>query len=567
MNKKTIVFALALFFTGSILAQETRTIRVIVPNKTDEVYITGNQESLGNWNPNSIEMVKVSDYERIITVSLNYPAEFKFTKGDWNAEGIVQNLHNNPNLRLEDQNSKDIFMVKGWSNDTDGEALGLDYGIKNFQSKYLEDKRLIKIVLPDNYDPTKKYPVFYTTDGGGNIFSVAKNHLSNLSTDEYKLMPESILVAIVHGMTNNRSNRNDDLDVYYKETGNKFKDFLFKELIPYINNTYSTSNFNVMIGHSNGAEYNHFLLLEEDNPFRGFISLSTNFYSRDVRKELGDFMNNYRGKSLYYFVANATLDSPDRIEAGNDYEKIYNANTNDKFQFKKTTYKANHNSVVPLALSDGIQFIFKDYRNFETYENFASYRDNYLKDLKYTYGLEEAYKIDDTQSILMDIILNKNKEDLEGYLIFVDEEKLWKNQYMKNPGGFDAMNKGNFYFMIESYEESAEQYERAFEELEITVEPAVYYYNFRNILQSFKEINKHDELMDILTISRDKLSSDPQLLATSNKSLLLNLNYEIAKLSNEHSIDMEEGKRALEYCKNNYKKNKKFSPSDLEALE
>ena len=71
-----------LLLTVMVFSQTTQTIKVIVPNKTDDVYITGNQEALGNWNPNQVKMEKISDYERSISVDLSYPAEFKFTKGD-----------------------------------------------------------------------------------------------------------------------------------------------------------------------------------------------------------------------------------------------------------------------------------------------------------------------------------------------------------------------------------------------------------------------------------------------------------------------------------------------------
>lgn len=566
MNHKTIVLGLAMLFLGSVFAQEKRTIKVIVPNKTDEVFITGNQESLGNWDPGSIKLNTISDFEREITLDLTYPAEFKFTKGNWDKEGIINNLDNNPNQILQDSNSKNIFNIKGWSNDTSAQSLGLDYGVINFQSKYLQGDRLIKIVLPENYDPAKKYPVFYTTDGGWNIFSVAKNYISNLSLDEYKLIPESILVGIVHGMTNNDYNRNKDLDVYYKESGKKFKDFVFKELVPYINTTYSTSGFNVMIGHSNGAEYNHFLLLEENSPFRGFISLSTNFYSKDVRAEMADFMRTYEGKNLYYFVANATHDSPDRIEAGEDYENIYNANTNDKFQFKMTTYKANHNSIVPLALSDGIQFIFKDYRNFDDYKDFTAYQDNYLNDLKYTYGLEANFSIDDLDSILSDIMQNKNKDDLEKYLKFVEDHKLWQSPYMKEPGGMDAVNKGNFYFFVEDFDKSANNYEMACELLGKETMPRVFFGNLGKGIDAFKKIEAYDRLMDLLVNSKIYLNTASQLSEKSTKYNLLFINYHIAKLSNEQNMNRKEGKKALTYCKDNYKKNSTFTAEELEAL-
>ncbi|SIO02142.1 alpha/beta hydrolase-fold protein [Algoriphagus halophilus] len=566
MNRKIIVFALSMLFVGKAFAQENVTIKVIVPNKTDEVFITGNQESLGNWDPGVVKMDKVSDFEREITTAITYPAEFKFTKGKWENEGIINQLDNNPNQKLSDANSKNIFVVKGWANETIAESLGLGYSTKIFQSNYLGAERLVKIALPENYDPAKKYPVFYTTDAGWNMFTVAKNYISNLSLDEYRLMPESILVGIVHGTTNDRSNRNDDLDVYYKETGQKFKNFIFEELVPYINRTYSTSGFNVMIGHSNGAEYNHFLLLEEENPFRGFISLSTNFFAKDVRQEIGDLMKNYQGNNLYYFVANATTDSPDRIEAGNDYEEIYQENMNPNFQFKKQTYEANHNSVVPLALVDGIQFIFKDYRNVENYKNLASYRDHYLKDMKANYGIEEEYSIRDLESLLMDIIMGKKKEGLEEYLKFVEDNKLWQLPKMREPGGYDGVNKGNFYFFVEDYKKSAESYRQALDQMHTHTESVAYFGNFDKTVLAFKKIEDYEGLMNLLLDTKFYLNSDNELTPKSVESNLLYINYQIAKLASEHDINRKEGKKALAYCKDNYRENRIFTVEELEGL-
>lgn len=566
MNKKSIVCSIVLILSGMMFSQTKKTIKVIVPNKTDEVYITGNQESLGNWNPNSIKMDRVSDYERAISVTLNYPAEFKFTKGAWSSEGILKSLDNNPNARLNDKDSKHIFNIKGWANEVNSQDLGLDYSTMQLASKYLDGGRQIKIALPKNYDSSKKYPVFYVTDAGWNLFTVTKNHLSVASLDEYQLVPESIVVGIVHGYTNGKSNRNKDLDVYYKESGKNFKNFVFNELVPFINKTYSTSGFNVMVGHSNGAEYNHFLLLEEDNPFRGFISFSTNFYSNDVRLDLGEKMKNHQGEKIYYFVANGTQDSSDRIEAGDDYEKIYNANKNPRFQFRKMTYEANHNSIVPLAFLDGLQHIFLDYKNLKNYPDFKSYKEHYHKDLKANYGIEEEYNFYDLNPFLSEIIANKNKEDLIELFQLIEDYKFWDNPVSKVRGGLDAANKGNMYFFVDAFELSAKNFEIALKELDITVEPGVYFGNLPKGIRSFKGIKDYKGLMNLLFESKQYLNAENTLSEEQIKSNLLFINYEIAKLSYEQNIYNHEGKKALSYCKNNYVKNSDFTYEELEEL-
>lgn len=73
------------------LSEETYevSIRVQVPNENDTLYITGNQPSLGNWNPAKVQMRKITPNEREITLSLKGLAQFKFTRGDWSSEAEV----------------------------------------------------------------------------------------------------------------------------------------------------------------------------------------------------------------------------------------------------------------------------------------------------------------------------------------------------------------------------------------------------------------------------------------------------------------------------------------------
>ncbi|VXB60191.1 Esterase [Flavobacterium sp. 9AF] len=62
------------------------TIKVTVQNKNDEIFIAGNQESLGNWNPSKIQFKYISEKEREIVVKVKFPIEFKLTKGNWESE-------------------------------------------------------------------------------------------------------------------------------------------------------------------------------------------------------------------------------------------------------------------------------------------------------------------------------------------------------------------------------------------------------------------------------------------------------------------------------------------------
>jgi hypothetical protein len=76
-------------------------IRVKVFDEDDRIYITGNQESLGNWDPQKVEMKKVTLWEREIVLKLQSPAQFKFTKGSWETELEVLGTNNNITIKPE----------------------------------------------------------------------------------------------------------------------------------------------------------------------------------------------------------------------------------------------------------------------------------------------------------------------------------------------------------------------------------------------------------------------------------------------------------------------------------
>jgi predicted alpha/beta superfamily hydrolase len=69
------------------------TIRAKVPNENDELFITGNQEALGNWIPEVLKMNKISAFQREIKLSLKDMAEFKFTRGSWDTDAWVKSAN------------------------------------------------------------------------------------------------------------------------------------------------------------------------------------------------------------------------------------------------------------------------------------------------------------------------------------------------------------------------------------------------------------------------------------------------------------------------------------------
>lgn len=61
-------------------------IELECPWAEGDVFITGNQEAIADWNPQGMKMNKVDDKTFAIDLKLQLPAQFKFTQGDWDKQ-------------------------------------------------------------------------------------------------------------------------------------------------------------------------------------------------------------------------------------------------------------------------------------------------------------------------------------------------------------------------------------------------------------------------------------------------------------------------------------------------
>lgn len=115
-------------------------LMVEVPHENDTLYITGNQPSLGDWNPVAVVMKKTSAKERSITLPVSFPVEFKFTRGSWDSEGYTGDKWNRDNIRITDPVKQAKYKILGW----------YDEGNYAFDKKYiLANKGRYSIEVPE----------------------------------------------------------------------------------------------------------------------------------------------------------------------------------------------------------------------------------------------------------------------------------------------------------------------------------------------------------------------------------------------------------------------------------
>ncbi len=91
------------------------TFRLTVPDAGDEVFIAGNQDALGNWDPGLVKLEKTSEYERTIKLKLRLPVQYKFTRGSWETEGAVEGQLGRDNLRLDSVTGDEVrYTIESW---------------------------------------------------------------------------------------------------------------------------------------------------------------------------------------------------------------------------------------------------------------------------------------------------------------------------------------------------------------------------------------------------------------------------------------------------------------------
>jgi predicted alpha/beta superfamily hydrolase len=437
--------------------QDLTTIKVSVPNKTDEVFIVGNQESLGNWKPEKIKMSKISDYEREISLNLVFPAEYKFTRGNWQSEAIISKLSDQPNFILKNKPLKEeYYSIKGWTDQIDKFSTFSEFKISEINSTILNQKRKIYISLPENYNENISYPVIYVTDANIlNIFEIVVQTLRQQSN--FYNFPDCIIVGIYIDI----KNRNNELDIKFEENGKKFKDYIFKEVIPYINLKYSTSKFKAIYGHSNGAEYNHYLMFEKDNPFDAFINISENLIDLEngqiekIKNKYIDFLKNNK-KPIKYFVASAKYDDPNRYPSGQEINNIIESNPNDYVSFQQNVYKSWHVDLIGYSIYDAFKYIFSDYQNYGLFEEKINSSEFNYKKIKETFlSQNEKYinpyvENDASTSVVSEIIKKSNNPKiLQQYLDVEDEKYEIYNLYVRAILFFEINDLDSALFYLE----------------------------------------------------------------------------------------------------------------------
>lgn len=255
-----------------------------------------------------------------------------------------------------------------------GQELNIKIGFRHtIKSEILNENREILIHLPENYDESNKsYPVLYRLDGDINQMLETVSIVNRLTYSD-EITPEMIIVSIVN------INRDSDMwpvnTKYYPEPNTPgaedFLNFIQKELIPYVENEYNTTQEKIICGQSLSSLFVLYALLEKPELFDSFIASSAGFPDcEDYFKKLADTslqqIDRFDGRKI--FISNGMKDPLDPngsmhlqiLDFSNELVRILG----NSVSLKYLTYESEGH--VPFhSLYDGLKFIYDTIKEIE----------------------------------------------------------------------------------------------------------------------------------------------------------------------------------------------------------
>ena len=241
----------------------------------------------------------------------------------------------------------------------------------SIDSKILETERNYWVSLPLDYDSTRQYPVLYVLDAEWK-FSITNALEKDLS--ENGKIPQHIVVGITHpnrrlDMTFSTTKVNSDgvTDTTMwnaQNTGNglKFLAFIEGELMEEVNRKYSTSGFNILIGHSLGGYFCSYILPIQ----KSFKSLQiydpSIWYSEGEAIKQLDSNLSQNTSCIIYIASSGKFDDKVSIHHKKIEELVDSLN---RFPNIHSTYKCyeneHHNSMYLYSFLDGMSMLYKGY--------------------------------------------------------------------------------------------------------------------------------------------------------------------------------------------------------------
>jgi predicted alpha/beta superfamily hydrolase len=325
----------------------------------------------------------------------------------------------------------------------------------SIDSKILGEARTIQVALPATYAERHaytRYPVLYLLDGQ-KFFQTVTGVVRHLASDASPRVPDMIVVGVTsqqrvrdssptHSLKGPRGM--DEPDYAPSGGADKFLRFLTDELAPFIDRSYSTSGYRVIVGYSfTGVPVMH-AIFTRPQAFNAYLAIDPSWWWDDylLEKEARSFIAAGTVENRALFVTTTTNNPPPeflpKLRYVDALASMLEAQPVKGLRFGLRVYEdETHHSLAMRSVYDGLSHVF----------------DGYAPNLDALYAhperLEEQYRALSLR-LGSDVFLREDLVNYFGYVFLntyrdLDKARLYfglnTRHYPKSPNAWDSLGE------------------------------------------------------------------------------------------------------------------------------
>lgn len=351
MVKYSLIFYFIFFYSFDSFPQTEVSITFEVftkdLNADEAVYITGNDNLLGNWQPEvvSLDEIVKSKWVKNFSFPRGKKLEFKFTRGSWIKEAVNDDGTIPSNYSFIVWSDTTISLkINLWADQVErkieGQITGFVEYHRNFSGSGIKARDIV-VWLPPEYssESDRRYPVLYMHDGQNIVDPSTSSFQVDWQIDEaadslikQKLIEPLIIVGIYN--TPQRNNEYSEND-----TGYAYMNFIVDSLKPFIDRNYRTKpdrQNTANGGGSLGGLISFILAWQYSEIFSKAFCFSPAF--KIDRYNFVDNVLSYSGKKkeINLFICNGDDELDTRLQTGVD--EMLNALTKNGYKERTDFY-------------------------------------------------------------------------------------------------------------------------------------------------------------------------------------------------------------------------------------
>ena len=247
--------------------------------------------------------------------------------------------------------------------------------IDEIQSKELNEKRTLNIYFPEGYNPSEatKYPVIYLLDGSADEDFIHISGLVQFNSFEWiNQVPKSIVVGIAtvdrkRDFTFPTTIENDKTRFPTTGHSDQFIAFIEKELQPFIEKKYKTTESKMIIGQSLGGLLGTEILLKKPSLFNKYVIVSPSLWWNngsllDLDAEV--LKQNFKPQTEIYIAVGKEGLTPTEIprvmevDANLLADKLKESKSKNIKIYFDYFPEENHGSILHTAVSNSFKFFY-----------------------------------------------------------------------------------------------------------------------------------------------------------------------------------------------------------------